>query len=417
VKILFILSQTPYPWWFYGRSSMYFTLVSLSKYADIYVSFPILKLNENSLKHLKNLGLKIYPFKMDTRDKYHKIVLNLFQKYPFKIKKYYSSSYKNFIINLIDDIKPDLIQIHTPHMALYGFEIRKKCPDTPILLRLHDIVIDQVNSFIENNKNPIKKIIGLWQLKKIEKYEIEVWNSFEKSIFITKRDMENAIKYSQKHGFSQNNRFTYIMDGINAKKNLYIEFSAKENSLAFAASDQIQNVESLKRFLEEIWFLIYDKVKFSLNIYGKICNYFKKYENILKQKKVFLKGFIEDRSELDRELVKNKLFISPTVVGSGYRTKILEAGSIGMPVICTFFDFEPLSDYLKPEEDILISDNKEQLLEILRKIEQNLVCLEDISKNFYSKLKNEFSWDRTARKFLSLYREILEKGHEDSSIR
>jgi glycosyltransferase involved in cell wall biosynthesis len=107
------------------------------------------------------------------------------------------------------------------------------------------------------------------------------------------------------------------------------------------------------------------------------------------------------------ELVKNRLFLSPTIVGSGYRTKILEAGAIGMPVICTTFDFKPFADYLKPHEHILVADTEKEFFEILKNVENSPISLEKISQTFYLTLKEKFSWDDTAKKFVNLYSQLI----------
>ncbi|MDI1471637.1 MAG: glycosyltransferase [Thermodesulfovibrio sp.] len=406
MKILFILSQTPYPWWFYGRTSYYFTLISLRKYADVHVSFPTLSISKEDLEHLNEIGLNVYPYILDTRDKYHKILLNFFEAEPFKIRKYWDIRYKDFIVELTKKLSPDIIQIHTPHMAPYGIELKKNFPNIPIIIRIHDIVSEQIKTYFQVNNNPIARIIASWQLKKTESFEVKVWSFFEKTIFFTKTDMKKAISISLNYGISPENRFMCIMDGVDIKENLYLKSVDKENSISLAASGQIQNVLSLRRFLDEVWFKIYKNTSFVLNIYGKVCQFFKRDEKILNEKKVYLKGFIEDRSKLDFELAKSKIFLSYTVVGSGYRTKIFDAGAIGMPVICNSFDFEPLSEYLQPGKHILVADSKEDFLKILRDIEEGFISLEEISKNFHLKLKEQFSWQVTAEQFINLYNQL-----------
>lgn len=406
MRVLFILSQQPYPWWLYGRSSYYYTLLSLSKFIDVHVSFPVSSIKEGDIIPLRQKNINPYPYVLDTKDKYYKLLLNLFEKEPFKIRKYWNINYRNFLIQITKEIKPDIIQVHTPHMALYGMELKKIFPEIPIILRPQDIVSQQIETLLNNSKNPFLNLIASWQLKKTIKYETYVWNFYDKVVFLTKPNLQYAkILCTQNNLLNCDNegKFLYIMDGVDVKENLYIKNKNKEDSIAFAASDQIQNVLSLKWFLNNIWFKIYSETKFKLNIYGKICEHFKQEENILREKKVYLNGFIENKDKLDLELSKSKLFISPTIAGSGYRTKILDAGSIGMPVLCTSFDLEPFTDFLKPNQHILVADTKDEFLEILKKIEYNEISLEKISYNFYVVLKQEFSWDNTAKKFLTLY--------------
>lgn len=118
-----------------------YTLLALSKYVEIHVTFPVkdIEKERHNIEHLKKQGLDVYPFQLDTSDKVYKLIINIFQKKPFKIMKYYSKEYEGNIMEWIGRIKPSIIQIHTPHMANYGFKIKEKYPSMPIIYRAHDI--------------------------------------------------------------------------------------------------------------------------------------------------------------------------------------------------------------------------------------------------------------------------------------
>jgi glycosyltransferase involved in cell wall biosynthesis len=408
MKILVLTPQILYPWWHYGRYSMYFLLKKLNeKGLDIYLSFPVKNIqgNKENLKHLNSLGLKTFPFELDTTDKITKLFVNIFEKEPFKINKYYSKKYLDYLIKEVQKIKPDLIQVHSSHMFKLGYNLAKEInyKKIPVILRQQDIVHKQIKSFIKNTKNPLFKIIAYWQYKKTYNYEVEIWNKADRIIFVTRQDYEYFLKIN--HSFHY--KALMIPDGVEIKENLYLKNKTdRVNGICFMASDQIPNIISLRWFLN-IWKKIYNKTSFSFHVYGKICKFFEKDKKELEKIKVFLYGFIEDKEELDNTISKYKLFISPTIAGSGYRTKIFDVSSFGMPVLCTEFDYIAVNFIFQKNEDILTFTNDSDLLNILRNIENKQIDLEQISNNVYNKVKLNLSWDRIADMFIEVYNEII----------
>lgn len=412
MKVFTLYSMNPYPYWFYGRSSVYYVLLELSKYVEIHITFPVGNIGKEiaNIKHLEGKGLKVYPFQLDTSDKIYRLLLNIFQGKPFKILKYYNKNYEKRIIKWIEQINPDIIQIYTPHMANYGFRIKNIYPNIPIMYRSIDILIDQIKSYIEITEEPLKRAAALWQLKKTLKYEVAVWETFNKSIFITKNDYNKAIKYTQEiinHEIYRE-KYDFILDGVQIEDNLYLENREKQDSLVFAASDQLQNIESVRAFIEKVWKPIYKKLKLNLQIYGKICGPLEKIygKDYLKNLNVHLIGFISDIKELYNLIAKNKIFLSPTFVGSGYRTKIFEAGSFGMPILCSLFDYNSLPDDFKPNKNILVANDLEEFKDFLLKIDKDIIDLFMLSKNIHDILKN-YSWENVAKRFINTYKDTM----------
>jgi len=174
------------------------------------------------------------------------------------------------------------------------------------------------------------------------------------------------------------------------------------------ASDQVPNVLSLNWFID-LWKKIKPNIKYNLHIYGKICNVFTHRKKELERYRIILKGFISNKNKLNEILSKYILFISPTVVGSGYRTKILDVGSIGLPTLCTEFDYKPFEGILKKNKHILTFQDTEDFLNQLKKIEGGEINLNSISKNIYNLINEKLTWDNTADQFIKIYEELLHK--------
>ena len=404
MKIFVITSQIPFPWWFYGRSSFYFLIKNLvNRGIQVYLSFPInsIQENEENIKHLENLGIKVYPFEHDTRDKISFILKNLFEKEPFKIKKYWNENYFNFLSKVVESIKPDIVQVHTSHMFKYGLLLKKKF-EIPVILRQQDIVHNQVLSFLKEVNNPLYKLIALWQYYKTVNYEKKIWRYADKIVFITKSDYDYAIKRFK----VSIEKATYVYDGIPTKDNLYIKNKEKIKAFAFAASDQLPNIISLRWFIN-IWKNIADKTDFEFHIFGKVCNHFSMKENELRKYKIILKGFIQNPNDLHNILSKYIAFISPTIQGSGYRTKIFEVMSIGLLVICTEFDYKPIAPIFKKNEDLFVFSNEIELLKIIEELKSNMEVLLELSDRVHKKI--EYNYEIFTDEFIKIYNEILSK--------
>ncbi len=404
MKILILNSQILYPWWYYGRYSVYFLMKHLRKKGvEIYLSFPVNDIESNTpnIKHLESLELKVYPFEMDTSDSIFKLIRNFFEKEPFKIKKYFNAKYLGFLSEICDEIKPDLIQVYSSHMFKLGFKIAKRL-NVPIVLKQQDIVHNQIKSFMENVQNPIYKLIAKWQYTKTHKYEIKIWQKADRIIFLTFQDLKYFFNICPDFKY----KAIVIPDGVEPYDNLYLRNHKKLNGFCFMASDQIPNIISLKWFLN-LWKKISNKTNLTFHIYGKVCDSFKKEESNLQKYNVILHGFIKDKEKLNNELSKYLFFISPTISGAGYRTKILDVASFGMPIICTEFDYKSIDFLFEKEREILTFRHESDLLNIIDKIEKKQIKLEILSENLHKKVQTKLAWSTIADSFIEVYSELL----------
>lgn len=413
MRILVLTSQPPYPWWHYGRYSMYFLFKSLIKRGlRLLISFPFSKSTPHctlsDLESLTREGFEIIPFNLDTRDRALKLLKNVIEKDPFKINKYYSKKYEKFLLEKAKQFKPNIVQVHTSHMFKLGWSIAQEIK-VPIIIRQQDIVHEQLETFIETTKNPIYRLIARWQLTKTIRYEVSIWQRADKIVFLNKENMEYV-----KNNFNiPEHKLVYIPDGIMPKENFYIKNKNKLRAFVFAASDQVPNVISLRHFIN-VYKSIRKTGKYNLDfhIYGNVCKAFMNEKSQLEKEGILLKGFVDNRDELDEIISRYLFFISPTIQGSGYRTKILDFAAIGMPIVTSEFDYNGVKDRLG--DVLLVYRNRNDLMKILDDIVNNKLNLFDISRKIHEKVKS-YSWDIISESFLSLYNSI--SIYESSTIR
>ena len=141
-KLLYIAPQNPYPPVDGGKIGIYYPLIYMSKYFDVYFAFPYGNLSislRDIEKHFAIKKIKVLPFPHNTKQDVKYLLKNFFKKVPFKWDKYYSKYFQKEIEKLIIQENINLIWVSAPHMARYAIEARKKFPKIKIFLREHNI--------------------------------------------------------------------------------------------------------------------------------------------------------------------------------------------------------------------------------------------------------------------------------------
>jgi glycosyltransferase involved in cell wall biosynthesis len=109
-------------------------------------------------------------------------------------------------------------------------------------------------------------------------------------------------------------------------------------------------------------------------------------------------GFVEDPSVFFRE---KGIFLSPVYSGSGVRIKIMEAMSVGTPVITTTLGATGITN---DNETIIIADTDQQLIEKAILLYEDRDLREKLGKNSTAFIRENFSRGAVSKKL----RNVLE---------
>jgi glycosyltransferase involved in cell wall biosynthesis len=401
-KLLFLAPQNPYPPIDGGKISIYYPVKYLNRFFEIYFITPVKQLDENvnkAIKHFQNIEVKYLPVVKNTDDKIIDLLKNGFNKIPFKWYKYYSDDIYDLCEQLMIKENIRYILISAPHMALYAVKLKELNPNLKIYLREHNIEFSLVEQFVHLTKNPVYKLIGIWQLKKSRFLEQKYWELFDKIFFISDYDYETAKSLRP----DLVSKFYVLYDGFEINKTC----EGNEYSKAFIIPTNIttiQNQISVKWFIEKIWIPSFDYIKqndFVLSITSGSQHEWEKILGIhnLEQFNIKFLGFVEN---IDGELCKHKYVISPTIMGSGLRLKILHSMALGKVVFATGYDVRTVKVF-KDMENIVEFNSSTEFFYKLNKIEGNRQLYENLRKKAFETVLEFFSWERYAETIFKLF--------------
>ena len=152
------------------------------------------------------------------------------------------------------------------------------------------------------------------------------------------------------------------------------------------------NADTLKMMVECILPLL--KSDFRLYVIGKVPDEIKaKYE----REKIIFCGRVDDLREYVK---KTAVFFSPISYGTGVKTKIVEAMAMGMPVVTNSVGIEGI--HAKPGEDILVSDDYNELAEMVDRLLNDKNIREQLGENARKFAESTFRWE----KVFEVYREM-----------
>jgi glycosyltransferase involved in cell wall biosynthesis len=404
-KLLFLAPQNFYPPIDGGKISIYYPVIYLSKYFKVIVVFPVRDLDlkvHNSITHLKDYGIEVYPFKKNTSDSISLVIKNVFKKVPFKWDKYYDEQAYKEIETLIRKENIKLLFVSSPRMALYAVKLKRKYPHLGLVLREHNIEFTFPKQFMRFTGNPIYKIMAFWQYKKAKKLEQEYWKEFDIVYFISDLDYEIAIGLQPKL-FSKSK---VLYDGYNIVSSFSEENIINRDIIYPANFSWVLNIINFRWFIKEIWLKVYKELELKLYITGDMNSIsWKIVKNItgksLDELNIINLGFVKN---IDEEIAKYRYVLSPTIIGSGLRLKVLNGMALGKVVLCTPLDLKTVNKF-KDLYNIVVFKNHEDFVKKILLLNDDAVYSK-IAKNAIDTIKQYFNWENYAKQ---IYDDILRK--------
>lgn len=361
-RMLMISYRAPYPITSGEKIRMFQNIIMLADTYDIDLLF----LDDNNpgtdISQLKNYCKNIITFRSSKIEHYLNTLKGLlFNKLPLQVNYYYNKVLHNWVKNNIHNY--DIVFCNHLRTAQYiiNYDSIKKVIDCV------DAITMNLNNAINVSNNLFTKILLKTELKRVKKFEKEVYSKFDKKFIISNTDKE----YLKKIGIRDlpvviNN---YVRDLGYSEK---VQMNNREISFIGKMSTE-PNVNAIRYFIKEIYPYVkkhYSDLVFNI-IGGSPTEEIKKYGKL---EGINVTGFVEDPAEI---LNRSKVVIAPMVSGSGIQNKIIEAMLLGKVVITTFHGAKGLKNLTG--EELIICKNTEEFIEKL------LFFLDD--KNIHSVIK------------------------------
>ena len=347
-----------------GDQKYMIDLISISKNNNINtINKPIeskQNLYVNQIIFQKNMRFNIFNF-----------INSILQKKSYQASRFYHKKIHRFIQNKIKKKKYEIIIFESIFTTVYLSNLEIP-PSTTKILRAHNIE-HKIWRDLANQKK-FKKIPFL-----LLSYQLRIMEEN------TPKKLDYILTLSKKDE-------TYFKNIFPKKTyNIPVTFKPKSNNIPkiknsifhLGAMDWKPNKEGLNWFLKEVKPLIEIKKNIKIYIAGKnMPSSYMKYKN--------KNTIINSRIDNAQSYINNKeiLFV-PLLSGSGIRIKILEAMSIGTPVVSTTQGADGIP--YTHNENILIADNPSDFANAIHKLIENKSWARQIGENGKNLIKQNFS--------------------------
>ena len=314
----------------------------------------------------------------------------VFNDKPFIVEYFYSRSMQKVVDRLIKENKFDIITGYMIRIAPYLEKHKDK-----------NIIIDFVDAVSMMYERRIKNVQSIWDKFKIGIEYLKVKNYERKCTKIFK--MQTVISQTDKdyiEQFAKTSNIKVIGNGVDTEYYKPIDFQ-KGNNICFVGSMQyIPNSEATIYFATEIFPLIKKEIpdaKFKIIGANPRKDLFEAVKDI---DGIEITGKVEDVREYMKDC---KVSVCPVKIAGGIQNKILEAMSMGIPVITTPEGAEGIG----ADKHILQIANSDEdyankVIELIKNSEKNY----QIGKNSRKFIINNFSWEKVGNDWDKLIKKV-----------
>ena len=378
-KILYLTTRLPYPVIGGDKLRMYNILKQL-KLLGYEITLVSLVTQDDDVKGAmehNDFYSELITVPFNKKIAYLYAVKAVFNDRPFIVEYFYNNKMQKVVDKLIREEHFDIITGYMIRIAPYLEKYRSK-----------NIIIDFVDAVSMMYERRIQIVNSLWdkfkigiEFLKVKNYEKKCCKIFKTQTVISKFDKEYIEKFATKSNIH------IVGNGVDTEFFKPIDAEKKNHICFVGAMRTIANCEAVKYFATEIFPLVKKEVvdaKFIVVGANPRQDLIDKISGI---EGVEITGKVDDV----REYMKHcKVSVCSTKIAGGVQNKILEAMSMGIPVVTTPEGAEGIG----ATEDILAvaktnEDYAQKVIALLKNEEQNKEIGQK-SREFVIKI---FSWD------------------------
>jgi len=390
MKILFLSRWFPFPADNGSKIRIHNLLKGLSAHHEVTL-FSFYDPGESSLDAIKRYPyctqLKVVPWKpFDAKSKRARI--GLFSKSPRSLLDTHSSQMESLIREVLSNEQFDVIIASQLTMASY-YPAFGGLPAIFEEIEL-GLYIDQAL----HGGNWFEQFRGRLTWFKLERYFLQLLNSFVLCTVVSDREREIVIKNFPQHA----KKIEVLPNCVNMDDYQATVKTIKGSRLIFSGSFRYRpNYHAMQWFIRYAFPLILEKIPdVQLVITGDHANL-----PLPQTKNITLAGYVDDIQSM---IASCNVSIAPLWSGGGTRLKILEAMALGTPVVATSKGAEGLQ--IENGENILIADQPEKFAQAVIRILSEREFKDFIASNALQLVKNHYDWRAMIPKFLG----FLEKA-------
>lgn len=316
------------------------------------------------------------------------------EEYNNKLKPLYTFSPKSpnicdQFLSIIEREKPDIVQIDFIDNADLVTVIPEYISTVLVMHELRFATLQKTLKLLPFSGNYNRYLADL-----VKTLEAAIVNKFTAVITFSNQDKDRIAALVSKP------KVTSIPYAINVKESHDIEFhSYPINKLTFIGpSHHNPNYDAVRYYIDEIANDVYQNSGLKLEIIG---SWPEKIVRKLGNEKVVFTGFAENLFSA----LNHSIMVVPVRIGSGVRTKILDAFSMGIPVITTTIGCEGIG--VEDGKECLIADNSSMFFHAINKLLVNPNLTQQLRKNAYKFVQDNFSIEKIGRQRIAFYQSLV----------
>jgi polysaccharide biosynthesis protein PslH len=380
-SILFISARFPYPLDKGDRLVLFNNIKLASKEFNVTL-FTMYDENDEliNLDKLKKYCVNIVTIKRSKIETYFNLILSLLTLKPLQVAYYESKKFQKRLDELLLEQQFDILHVYMLRMAHYIENL-----DYFKILSLIDSMSLNISRRVKSESG-LKKIIFKYEYFLIKNYEINMVDKFDKSLVVSNIDKDFIGKKNIK----------VLPVGVDILK---CTKSKELNKIVFTGNmGYFPNQNAVVWFVDNCFESIKKEIpSVSLVIVGK--NPPKFIQDYHDDNNIFIKGFVESMVD---EICSASISIAPMQSGSGMQIKILEAMSLGLPVVATELGRGDIMAIDK--KSILIANTADQFSNACIELLNNKKKQDLIGNNAKIFINNSHSWEKIRKQYLKVYK-------------
>jgi glycosyltransferase involved in cell wall biosynthesis len=228
-----------------------------------------------------------------------------------------------------------------------------------------------------------KKLKEAVNLKGLKKYEFDMYLQADKVLALTPQGREELLDICPQLNIS------IVPHGVDTEHFSFSSLENEEKAITFVGNYlHYPNVDAVLFFHEEIWPLLKAKVpdaKFYIVGQSPPDNI----RAFSQDADIIVTGKVDDVTPF---LKKGRVFICPVRLGGGFRGKILEAMSVGRPVVSTSLGAEGIP--ANHRENIIIADSPSSFVQEISELLSDDVLYERIREKARKMVEEKYAWEK-----------------------
>jgi len=302
-------------------------------------------------------------------------VLGLPSNTPLQVCYYNSKSFKKLIEKLAPE--HDLVLSHLVRMADYVKEI-----EMPKIIEMTDAISMNYERVVTTKNNAgLRGTIYKVEFERLNKYEKEIANFFDHTVFVSQFDKEYLYKGNKNHY----ERSIVASNGVDLEKFPY-DFSQNNKEIIFIGNlFSAQNYDAAHWFAENVMPKLLEHGDFNFKVIGRITE--AKQRKLESYQGVYCTGSVDNVAHSAKGAIAG---ICSVRLAAGVQNKILEYMALGIPTITSTIGLEGIE--AQPEQDLLVADNEKEYVDSILYLVKNKGFAEKISLLGRSYVLEHHSW-------------------------